>query len=82
MYFEYDLDKSALNFEKHGIDDDRFELESAYFDEKRYTVTGWIEGKIWTAVITYRDDIIRLISVRRARKEEIDIYEQKEDYYC
>jgi len=34
-----------------------------------------IEGKHWSAIVTYRSERIRLISVRRARKEEIAIYE-------
>ncbi|HCP32542.1 TPA: hypothetical protein DIT45_04805 [Candidatus Acetothermia bacterium] len=29
----------------------------------------------WSGVITYRDDLIRIISVRWSRKEEIDLYE-------
>ncbi len=36
---------------------------------------GMIEQKHWSAIITYRDDKIRIISVRRSRDEEIEIYE-------
>nr|WP_234837907.1 BrnT family toxin [Sinorhizobium medicae] len=32
-------------------------------------------GKHWTAVFTYRGTAIRIISVRRARKQEIEHYE-------
>ena len=39
----------------------------------------YADGKIldihWSAIITYRDESIRIISVRRARDEEIEIYE-------
>ena len=41
----------------------------------RFVVVGVISGKHWSAVITYRDDRVRLISVRRARVEEVAIYE-------
>jgi hypothetical protein len=37
-------------------------------------VIGMIDGKHWTAIITYRDDLIRIISVRRSRKEEEQLY--------
>lgn len=44
-------------------------------DEPRYLVIGLINGKHWSAVITYRGANIRLISVRRARTEEVVLYE-------
>jgi len=44
-------------------------------DESRSLVIGKISGKHWSGVITYRSDKIRIISVRRSRKEEVDIYE-------
>jgi hypothetical protein len=34
-----------------------------------------LAGKHWSAVITYRAEKIRIISVRRSRVEEIEIYE-------
>lgn len=40
-----------------------------------FQIFGRIDGKLWSAVITYRSEKIRIISVRRARKEEIEIYE-------
>ena len=73
------------NLEKHGIDfvaaqqlwadPDLIEIEARSTDEPRALVIGAIEDKIWSAVITYRGEIIRIISVRRSRKAEIDIYE-------
>ncbi len=36
---------------------------------------GMIDSKHWSAVITYREEDIRIISVRRSRHEEIHIYE-------
>jgi len=82
--FEYDPAKSRSNKEKHGLD---FEKAKALWDdpdlveipvrtsEPRFLVIGRIGGKHWSAVITYREDRIRLISVRRSREEERGIYE-------
>ncbi|WP_017326164.1 BrnT family toxin [Synechococcus sp. PCC 7336] len=38
-------------------------------------IFGRIGAKIWTAVVTYREENIRIISVRRARKREVELYE-------
>lgn len=85
MGFEYDLDKSAGNKRKHGIDfeeaqtlwddPDLVEIPAKTTDEPRMLVIGMSGGKHWSAVITCRGENIRLISVRRARKEEVEIYE-------
>jgi uncharacterized protein len=85
MGFEYDQDKSTANKAKHGIDfgeaqvlwddSDRLEIPARTQEEPRYLVIGMISGKHWSAVITYRNDNIRLISVRRSRKEEVELYE-------
>jgi uncharacterized protein len=83
--FEFDAAKSETNRIKHGIDfidaqrlwDDPLLLEipAKTEDEPRYLVIGLIEGKHWSAVITYRESAVRLISVRRARTEEVILYE-------
>ena len=44
-------------------------------DEPRWSVIGKINGKHWSAVITYRADNFRNISVRRSSDEEIELYE-------
>ncbi len=44
-------------------------------DEPRCLVIGMIGGKHWSAVIIDRNDNIRLISVRRSRTEEVELYE-------
>jgi uncharacterized DUF497 family protein len=85
MEFEFDPDKSAANDAKHGInftqaedlwnDPLRVEVPARTADEARWLVIGQIEGRHWSAVITYRDERIRLISVRRSRDEEVAIYE-------
>ena len=84
-FFEFDPVKSSSNLVKHNIDfveaqllwNDLMLLEIAAKteDEPRYLVIGLIEGNHWSAVITYRGTTIRLISVRRARAEEVALYE-------
>jgi uncharacterized protein len=83
--FEFDAAKSESNLAKHGIgfleaqflwnDPMLLEIAAKTEDEPRYVVIGLIGDKHWTAVITYRGDNIRLISVRRARSEEVSLYE-------
>ena len=85
MNFEFDPNKSKTNQEKHGIDfidaqalwndPDLLEILAKTTDEKRFLVVGKIGEKHWSGIITYRNENIRIISVRRARKEEIEIYE-------
>ena len=85
MEFEFDPKKSDLNRQKHGIDfstaqllwadPDRVRIPAKDTDEPRFMVIGMIEQKHWSAIITYRDEKIRIISVRRSRDEEIEIYE-------
>ena len=85
MRFEYDQDKSAANLAKHGIDFEQaqvlwedpelLEIPGKTTDEPRYLVIGRIGRKHWSAVVTYWDSNIRLISVRRSRKEEVNLYE-------
>jgi uncharacterized protein len=81
MPFEFDPTKSAANKDKHGIsfeeaqalwgDESRIENDARFDGEARHLVTGWIGDHLWTAIFTLRQDNVRLISVRRARDEEI-----------
>jgi uncharacterized DUF497 family protein len=83
--FEFDAKKSESNRTKHGIDfveaQDLWsdpmllEIPAKADDDPRYLVIGLIDGKHWSAVITYRGSNVRLISVRRARTEEVALYE-------
>ena len=83
--FEFDEAKSQANLSKHGInfvdaqrlwnDPRLLEIPAKTADEPRYLMIGLINGKHWSAVITYRDINIRLISVRRSRTEEVALYE-------
>ena len=84
--FEFDENKSDSNKEKHGIDfveaqellnDENgaiFDAKSE--DEKRYALVSELDDKVWVTIFTMRGEKVRLISVRRARKEEVEFYEQ------
>jgi len=86
MTFEYDENKSKINKLKHNIsfeeakelweDPYSFEIPSPQSeDEERFLVFGQIKSKNYTAIITYRDTNVRIISVRRSRQKEIKFYE-------
>ena len=85
MEFEFDPEKSDSNKKKHGIDfheaqtlwddPDFIEIPVRASDEPRFLVIGKISGKHWSGVVTYRTEKIRIISVRRSRKEEVNLYE-------
>ncbi len=86
--FEYDPDKSRINDSKHGIDFEqatllwndakRVEFVARFADEPRLGLVGEYAEKLWTAIFTTREDRIRIISVRRARKNEEAIYHDSE----
>lgn len=85
MRFEFDPDKSEANKAKHGIDfveaqrlwddDNLIEGPARTDEEPRMVAIGMIDGKLWTAVYTMRGEMVRIISVRRARKKEASNYE-------
>jgi uncharacterized DUF497 family protein len=85
MFFEYDPHKSNLNLAKHGMnfdaaqalwdDEHHLEIPAKPMDEPRFLVIGKINNIHWSAVITYRGDLVRIISVRRSRVEEKELYE-------
>ncbi len=87
MEFEFDPIKSIANFIKHGInfdeakllwkDVDLLELSARKVDEPRTLSIGVINSKYWSAITTYRDTRVRIISVRRARPKEIALYLSK-----
>ena len=58
-------------------DPDLIEIPVKTIDEPRYLVIGVIEGKHWSGVITNSGEKTRIISMRRSRKEEVEIYESK-----
>ena len=86
MRFDWDDAKAEANEAKHGVP---FEYAAAIFldpnrldfdasrpedNEDRRKVVGVIEGRIFTVVYTLRDDVIRLISARRANDQETRRY--------
>jgi uncharacterized DUF497 family protein len=84
-HFEYDESKSTSNLKKHGIDfvtaqelwgdPDLVEIQAKPNTEPRHLIIARISGKHWSAVTTYRGSTIRIISVRRSRKSEVELYE-------
>ena len=86
MSFEWDQGKSLANLEKHEID---FRLAQKLFDgrpvvtresprmsEERWRTTGMLDGRVVTVIWTWRGLSVRLISARRARREEQREYRQ------
>jgi len=57
-------------------DPDLLEIVARSVAEPRWLVMGKIEGKHWSAIVTYRNDTVRLISVRRSRRSEVLKYEK------
>lgn len=84
MIFEYEKEKSFSNKKKHGIDfeeaqelwndPDCIVIPARTTDESRYLLIGGYNRKIWSAIFTIRNKKIRIISVRRSRKNEEEIY--------
>ena len=89
MVFEFDPDKSEANKAKHGIDfieaqalwldDKRVEIDARFAEEVRTRVIGAIADRVWTAIVTRRGPSVRIISVRRARDNEVKRYESEQD---
>lgn len=85
MLFEFDEAKNRSNKAKHGIDfveaqalwldTSLIEIPARTTDEPRFLMVGRIGDKHWSAVVAYRDDAVRIISVRRSREEEVALYE-------
>jgi hypothetical protein len=85
--FEYDTTKSESNETKHCIsfgaaqelwnDPNAVTLEADEYGEARYLLIAKLYDKHWSAIFTYRQLNIRIISVRRSRKNEVKFYESK-----
>lgn len=80
--------KSRCNLKKHGTDlveaqrlwnnYNLLEIPTTSVDETRNFLIGTVEAKHWSAVVTYRNASIRIISVRRSRAEEVSLYESQD----
>jgi uncharacterized DUF497 family protein len=78
--FEWDGNKRDVNLQKHGLDfvraSDLFEGPLAVEEskemsvEKRWVATGFLGDIAVSVVFTRRGDVIRIISMRRARRNE------------
>ena len=85
--FEYDSEKSEANKSKHGLNFEqaqliwndlrRVEVKAASTAEPRFMVIAKLNEKHWSAIVTYREKNIRIISVRRSRKNEVELYESR-----
>jgi len=87
MKFEWDENKRKLNLAKHGIDFKdayqifdgitfTFEDDRYNYGEGRYITIGMLRGTVVVVAHTESDDVIRLISIRRATKHEQKLYYQ------
>ncbi|MEE9463283.1 MAG: BrnT family toxin [Bacteroidales bacterium] len=82
--FEFDKNKSRSNKVKHGIDftmamklwndPNRLEIPAQWVNESRYLLIAVLEEEYWSAVFTKRNNKIRIISVRKSRRYEKEIY--------
>lgn len=83
--FEFDKSKSGSNKEKHGIDfetakklwedPNRIEIPARWLDEPRYILIALLNESLWSAIYTVRNKKIRIISVRKSRNDEKEIYD-------
>ena len=91
IQFEWDNNKNAINIKKHKISfeeastvfyDDRailFDDPEHSYEEERFLIIGTtVSSKICIVSHCYREDdeIIRIISARKATKSEQDVYEK------
>ena len=87
MIFEWDENKAKINFQRHGISFEEAELafnddnavdgldESHSKNETRFNLIGLTERGLIFVVYTEREEnIIRIISARKATKFEEEIY--------
>lgn len=88
MKFEFDPRKSRANQIKHGIDfeeaqqlwtdPDRVTFIARFEKEDRHGLIAFYREVLWCAIFTYRREGIRIISVRRARQYEEELYHHRE----
>ena len=83
---EWNKTKAKLNYAKHGVSfdlakevfNDPFAIEflddRQDYGEERLVMMGMVEGRLIYVVYTERADAIRLISARRATKNEQETY--------
>jgi len=88
MKFTWDEAKRQSNIKKHGIDfadvppmfdSDVFTIEDTRFDygETRYITFGLLSYRVIVVAHTDQDGVIRIISARKATKDEEKLYFQQ-----
>lgn len=85
MEFEFEEERSVANRRKHGIDfvaaqrlwedENAVGFPARVDDGARFPLLAQLEGRVWVALCARCEDRIHLISVRRARPQEIALYE-------
>jgi uncharacterized DUF497 family protein len=83
-FFEWDEKKNEANKQKHGLsfedaskvfdDPDRIQYIADKGNERRFVTVGKVIKFIVAVVYTVRADMMRIISARQARKNEINHY--------
>lgn len=87
MTFDWDIEKDAANQAKHGasfdqakamiLGPDTLTVEAKTVGpERRWTVIAPVGGRLWSAFITYRGDVTRIISFRPSNAKDTAVYEQ------
>ncbi len=83
--FQYDPKKSRSNLKKHGIDFEQAQvlwedpnlvkITARSDDEPRSLIIARLNKQFCSAIVTDRGEEVRIISVRRSRVTEVEIYE-------
>lgn len=87
MKIDFDFAKNEKNIRERGINFEQaadFDLTTAKiwpdtrkdYGEARYIALGYISGRLYSLVFTLRDDVLRVISLRKANQREVRNYEQ------
>jgi len=88
MEYQWNPDKAAANLSKHGIDFSdtvsvfsdalAVTISEERFDEERFITVGMDAfGRVLVVVYTWRGEEIRLISARKATRQERQQYEEE-----
>jgi uncharacterized DUF497 family protein len=85
--FEWDEAKAESNYRKHMVDFAtarrafydagaliRYDEFSSEYNEDRFMLTGMAGGQLLTIIYTQRAETVRLISARKASRDEHDDY--------
>ena len=92
LEFEFDRSKSDANEDRHGIDfidaqnlwddESRLEVELDHKGEQRFLLIAHYGAGLWSAIFVKRGKRVRLISVRRATRNEASIYDRCKNDNC